>query len=203
MVFQLTKTELLNFFQHPPFHNSEALPKGQNLTPAAVLIPIIDDPQGLMVLFTERTENLKNHPGQISFPGGRLEICDQNLKDTALRETSEEIGLSQKQITILGSLPPVISIAGFWVKPFIGLVNPPLKLKLDLAEVAGIFTTPLDFLLDCNNQREEIISFRGKNRRIYVIDYEGHRIWGMTAQIVVELREKLILSQKAERGELE
>lgn len=194
MTFQLTKAQLVNYFNKQLHQHHDHSVDEQKLTPAAVLIPIIDEQQGLMMLFTERTQHLKNHPGQISFPGGRLEAQDQNLEDTALRETQEEIGLSRDQLSVIGELSCVTSIAGFLVKPFVGLITPPLKLTLDPAEVAGIFTAPLDFILDASNQQEQIISFEGKNKKIYVIEYEGHRIWGMTAKILVKLREELTLS---------
>ena len=120
-------------------------------------MPIIDDPNELRVLFTERTQQLKDHAGQISFPGGRMERVDKNLADTALRETVEETGLAIDQMEIIGTLTPVISTTGFLVTPFIGFVTPPLQLNLDPTEVAAAFTTPLNYVLDKAHHKTQTI----------------------------------------------
>lgn len=196
MSFHLTKTQLINYFKNHPLLPVPSSRDEQKLIPAAVLIPIIDAPAELLVLFTERTKHLKNHAGQISFPGGRLEKNDDTLRTTALRETREEIGLLAEQIEIIGQLPPVTSIAGFFVTPFVGLIKPPLTLNLDPSEVAATFTAPLDFLLDPRNQQQQTILFEGQNKTIFVIKYENYCIWGMTAKIIVELGREITLSHK-------
>jgi len=185
----ITKNHLLDAFKTPMVTADESITK---LTPAAVLVPIIEDPQELLMLFTERTTHLKHHPGQISFPGGGREKEDRDLIDTALRETMEEIGLQSTQINIIGSLNPVVSSTGFLVTPFIALLTPPLDLQLDTSEVASIFTAPLNFVLDRRQQKEELFLHAGQQRKIYAVNYQNYRIWGMTAQILVNLTDKLI-----------
>lgn len=200
MTAQITKTQLLQHFKSvaaKPLKKSKAIdlhlnPKTtETLIPAAVLVPIIDEPTGLSVLFTVRTSHLKHHAGQISFPGGRKEPGDPTLISAALRETTEETGLQAQQIEVLGQLPAVSSSTGYLVTPFVALVTPPLDLHLDPMEVDRIFVTPLAFLLDKNNQQQEMFLSSGKQKQIHVIEYEKHRIWGMTARIIVELTEEL------------
>ena len=157
---------------------------------ASVLIPIIDTHE-LNVIFTERTAHLKNHAGQISFPGGRYEKTDHSLEETCLRETHEEIGIVTQHINIIGSLTSVISSSGFTVTPFVGLVHPDYQLKIDPFEVASIFTVPLNFLLDANNHQLQEYLYQGEPKPIYVIEYEQHRIWGLTAKIIVDLANEL------------
>lgn len=154
---------------------------------AAVLVPIITETAELTVLFTQRTTHLQHHPGQISFPGGMKEIIDQTLSDTALRETSEEIGLTKNQIHILGKLSPLVSSTDFLVTPFVSLITPPLNLRIDDHEVAEVFTVPLNFLLDPQNQTTEFHTHNNQTKEIYVIQYQNHRIWGLTAKILINL----------------
>lgn len=190
MSIKITKARLSNFLREKP----PTLEKKETLqfTPAAVLMLILEEAKELMVLFTERTKDLKNHGGQISFPGGRMEKSDSDLRETALRETQEEIGVAAHQINIIGSLDPVISTTGFRVTPFVGLVSSPLQMTLDPSEVAAVFTVPLNFLLDPKNQKSENYFFKGKNRQIFIIEYQEHRIWGMTAKILVDLSRQLL-----------
>jgi len=163
-----------------------------NYTPAGVIIPLIEHETNYEVLFTERTHNLKNHPGQISFPGGKAEENDKNLLMTALRETEEEVGLALNLFNIIGSLEPLPSIAGFLVTPFIGILAPPCILKIDTQEVAATFTVPLNYLIDPANRRLQIISRNDQDYEVYVIEYENHRIWGLTARILVNLSQLII-----------
>jgi 8-oxo-dGTP pyrophosphatase MutT (NUDIX family) len=193
-MISITKNTLLDHFANtaktPPLAPTKK--KTNTLKPASVLVPIIDEKE-LLVLFTQRTSHLSHHAGQISFPGGGMETIDSDLAATALRETQEEIGLALETITLLGHLTPIISVSGFLVTPFIGLINPPLQLILNPQEVAAIFTAPLNFVLDPRNQRKELYSASGIQREVYVINYEEHRIWGMTAKILVEMTERLKL----------
>lgn len=162
----------------------------EKLKSASVLVPVIDEKE-LLILFTQRTDHLQHHAGQISFPGGAREVDDRDLAETALRETQEEIGLARETITLLGSLTPVISVSGFLVTPFVGLVKPPLKLILNPQEVAAIFTAPLNFVLDPNNHKQELYRWNNADRPVDVIQYEEHRIWGLTARILVEMTKKI------------
>ncbi len=155
------------------------------LVPAAVLIPIVLRDDGLTVLFTQRTDHLHDHAGQVSFPGGRYEVEDGSPVMTALRETEEEIGLSRSRVEVLGLLPEYRTGTGFCVTPVVGLVKPPFTLRLDEFEVAAVFETPLEFLLDPDNHQRHSSEIRGKLRHYYAMPYEGYYIWGATAGMVV------------------
>ena len=159
-----------------------------DLTAAAVLVPIIDHPGGLTVLFTQRGKRLKVHPGQVSFPGGRVEEEDSGPIDTALRESSEEIGLVRTQVKILGELDICLTGTGFRVVPIVGLVEPPLELHLDKLEVEDVFEVPLPLVLEPNNYRKDyIVTESGHRREFYVLNYQERHIWGATARMLVDL----------------
>lgn len=161
------------------------------LTPAAVLVPIVVHPPGMTAVFTQRTEHLADHPGQISFPGGRVERDDADAVATALREAEEEIGLAHRQVDIIGQLDAFDTSTGFSVTPVVGLVAPPLALTLDSFEVAEAFEVPLGFLLDAANHRRERRMHEGRLREYVALDYDGRIIWGATARMIVSLREVL------------
>lgn len=161
------------------------------LTPAAVLVPVIERPEGLTVLFTQRTAHLNDHAGQVSFPGGRCEVTDASPVFTALRETEEEIGLAPELIEILGILSEYRTGTGFSVTPVVGLVRPPFDLHPDSFEVAEVFETPLAFLLDPANHQRHSMEIGGVLRHYYAMPYEGHFIWGATAGMLVSLHRLL------------
>lgn len=158
---------------------------------AAVLVPIIARPSGLTVLFTRRTAHLRDHAGQVSFPGGRCEPEDATPIDTALRESLEEVGIEPAQVEVLGSLPEYFTGTGFRVTPVVGLVTPPLNLRLDDFEVAEVFETPLEFLLDASNYRRESVEVGGRMRTYWAVPWQEYFIWGATAGMLVSLRESL------------
>lgn len=158
------------------------------LRPAAVLVPVIDHGDHLTVLFTRRTEHLRAHAGQISFPGGRAEPGDASAEATALRETREEIGLSPAHVHVLGRLDTYVTRTGFRVIPFVGLLSPPLTLRPDPGEVAEMFEVPLDHLLDPAHHRQIA---RDDGARFHTISYGRYHIWGATAGMVVNLTEHL------------
>lgn len=159
----------------------------ERLTPAAVLVPVIERPQGLTVLFTQRAAHLNDHAGQVSFPGGRCEPSDPSPVFTALRETEEEIGLDPARVEVLGLLPEYRTGTGFTVTPVVGLVRPPFDLDPDSFEVAEVFETPLDFLLDPANHQRHSMEIGGVVRHYYAMPYEGYFIWGATAGMLVSL----------------
>lgn len=164
----------------------EGVPSGP-LMPAAVLFPIVlRDPEPT-VLLTRRTDHLHNHPGQVSFPGGRVEDGDASPADTALRETEEEISLNRRHIELLGCLPLYRTGTGFEVTPVIGLVTPPFELAPDSFEVAEVFEVPLAFLLDPANHQRHRVEVRGVQREYYAMPYGKHFIWGATAGMIVSL----------------
>lgn len=160
----------------------------QALTPAAVLVPLVVRETGLTVLLTQRTAHLRDHAGQISFPGGRSEERDASPVETALREAREEVGLERSQVEVLGILPEYRTGTGFSIIPVVGLVHPPLNLKLDDFEVAEAFETPLDFLLDPANHQRHSIEYEGSQREYYAMPWEGYYIWGATAGMLVSLQ---------------
>ena len=165
-----------------------------NATRAAVLVPIVDRPEGLTVLFTQRTTHLKAHAGQISFPGGRVEPHDPTPEFTALRETQEEIGLPQERVEVLARMPEYLTRTGFRVTPVVGLIAPPFELAPDDREVAEVFEVPLGFLLDPANYRKETAPaewLQGRSRSYYVVQFAERRIWGVTAGMLVNLYQYL------------
>lgn len=160
----------------------------QTLTAAAVLVPLVQRETGLTVLLTQRTAHLRDHPGQISFPGGRREEHDASPIETALREAQEEVGVDPGQVEVLGVLPEHPTRSGFSIVPVVGLVHPPLNLKLDDFEVAEVFETPLSFLLDPANCMRHHIEEQGILHEYYAIPVEGYYLWGATAAMLVSLR---------------
>jgi 8-oxo-dGTP pyrophosphatase MutT (NUDIX family) len=156
---------------------------------AAVLVPVVQRPEGLTVLLTQRTAHLNNHAGQISFPGGSAEELDSSSIETALRETEEEIGLARSHVEIIGVLPDHITASSFLVTPVVGLVTPPFELIAESNEVAEIFEVPLGFLMDgANHQRMSFELPEGAGRRnFYAMPYQRFFIWGATAGMLRNL----------------
>ncbi len=161
------------------------------LTAAAVLFPIVLRDSGYTVLLTQRTAHLRDHAGQISFPGGRVEVEDLSPIDTALRETEEEVGLSRERIRILGFLPEYRTGTGFRVTPVVALVQPPFDLQPDPFEVAEVFEVPLSFLLDPANHQRHSIHHRGAMRDYFAMPYGDYFIWGATAGMIRSLTQRL------------
>jgi 8-oxo-dGTP pyrophosphatase MutT (NUDIX family) len=162
----------------------------QELVPAAVLLPIIrrNDPT---LLFTRRTAHLAHHAGQVSFPGGRWHPNDSSLTGTALRETEEETGIETRRIAVAGLLDAYETGTGFAILPVVALIDEGFSLRPDPQEVAEIFEVPLTFLLDPANCRKGCREWRGHTREFYTFAWRGHTIWGATAAILVNLRERL------------
>jgi 8-oxo-dGTP pyrophosphatase MutT (NUDIX family) len=159
----------------------------REIRPAAVLVPVVKREQGLTVLFTRRTAHLNDHAGQISFPGGRSEPGDADAAETALREAAEEIGVARAQVEVLGKLPEYVTVTGYRVTPVVGLVTPPLELRLDEFEVAEVFEVPLEFLLDPANHLRNSVLWEGRERRYYAVPYGQYYIWGATAGMLMNL----------------
>ncbi|MCG8432712.1 MAG: CoA pyrophosphatase [Gammaproteobacteria bacterium] len=163
----------------------------QEIKPAAVLVPLVERHDGLTILLTKRTEHLPDHPGQISFPGGRIEPHDGGAVAAALRETAEETGLAADYVEVAGFLRPYLTITGYVVTPVVGFVEPGFTLQPDDFEVAEVFEVPLDFVLDPGNHVIESREFRGRPVEYFVIQYQRHRIWGATAAMLVGFYETL------------
>ena len=162
------------------------IPSGP-LRPAAVLVPIVLRESEPTLLLTRRTDHLHHHPGQVSFPGGRVEAQDTSPIETALRETEEEISLARHHVELLGCLPQYRTGTGFDVTPVVGLVTPPFELSPDAFEVAEVFEVPLSFLLDEANHQLHRVEVRGKLREYYAMPYGDYFIWGATAGMIVSL----------------
>ena len=160
-------------------------------TPAAVLIGLVEHPEGLAVLLTQRTAHLTAHAGQISFPGGRIEGEDADAVDAALRETEEEVGLTRDRVRVVGRLDNYVTGTGFEITPIVGIVMPPFALAIDPFEVAEAFEVPLAFILDRRNHQRVARESAGRTRAFFVLPFEGRNIWGATAGILVNLAEVL------------
>lgn len=161
------------------------------LKQAAVLVPLVLRPEGITILLTQRTSHLTNHPGQISFPGGRLEEEDDGPEDAALRETEEEVGLPRSHVRVIGRLDTYIVRTAYAVTPVVGLVTPPFEVKADPYEVAAVFEVPLAFILDPRNHQRLTREHNGKPRWFYAMPYGQHYIWGATAGMLINLYEVL------------
>ncbi len=167
--------------------------QGRGITPAAVLVAVVDRPQPTVIL-TLRPETMRKHPGQISFPGGRIDPEDDGPIAAALREAEEEIGLPPSEVEVIGTADRYRTITGFEVTPVVGVVPPGLPLSLHPGEVAAMFEAPLHYLLDPAHQLVRSVRWRGRERSYYEIEWEGRRIWGATAAMIVNLSRRLELA---------
>jgi len=159
--------------------------------PAAVLIGLVNDLGGPNIILTLRTQDLEHHPGQISFPGGKIELQDARPEDAALREAFEEIGLPPEKVELLGCMPPYNTVSSFRVYPFVGWIEPPVVYDPDEREVAAVFEIPLRFVLDPENHHFDSLVVGSVNHTFYVIEYGSYRVWGATAGMLVELARAL------------
>jgi len=163
---------------------------GIRLKDAAVLVPVIDDGDEARVIFTQRTKTLRNHSGQISFPGGGIDAQDRSPEEAALRETEEEIGMSRRFIETVGRMPDYISGTGFRIKPVLAVVRPGFTLTPNPAEVDEVFEVPLSFLMNPANHSRGSRMFQGRERFFYEMPYGERYIWGITAGIVRSIYER-------------
>ena len=161
---------------------------------AAVLIPIVIRPTGLTVLLTQRTADLPSHPGQVAFPGGKVDPGDAGPLAAALREAEEEIGLDRRFVEPLGFLDGYQTGTGFRIAPAVALVEEGFSLRLNTREVADAFEVPLAFLLDPVNHLTHSREWRGKLRSFYAMPYGERYIWGATAGMIRNLYERLMLA---------
>jgi 8-oxo-dGTP pyrophosphatase MutT (NUDIX family) len=167
---------------------------GGDLTPAAVLVAVVDHPSPTIIL-TERPKTMRKHPGQISFPGGRIDPEDDGPVAAALREAEEEIALPRESVDVIGIADRYRTVTGFEVTPVVGVVPPGLPLEPQPREVAAMFEAPLHFLLDPRQQVVRTAVWQGRERSYYEIEWEGRRIWGATAAMIVNLSRRLELDQ--------
>ena len=166
-----------------------------DLIAAAVLIPIITREASLSVLLTERSPDLKHHAGQISFPGGRMDAADRDIRATALREAQEEVGIDPANVEIIGYLDPNPTVTGYAVTPVVALVDLRQELIIDPLEVKSAFEVPLPFLLDEGNQQSAEREFEGVMVPIAEFNFGQYRIWGATANMLIQFRKFLVDDQ--------
>jgi 8-oxo-dGTP pyrophosphatase MutT (NUDIX family) len=170
----------------------EIIAREQPVRPAAVLIPVVDHPEPT-VLLTQRSANLNDHAGQISFPGGKIEASDAAPLDAALRETEEEVGLSRKFVDPIGYLDLYGTGFGFRIVPTVARVRPGFTLSVSHDEVDDAFEVPLAFLMDPANHQVHSKEFRGMERSYYAMPFGDRYIWGATAGILRVLYERIYL----------
>ena len=194
---KLIKKINLNLSEYGPcssdFDLNQDLASSQKLKflEASVLIPVLTFTEDLEILLTKRSISLRNHPGQIAFPGGKKEECDSNPMETALRETEEEIGLKTSHVEVISSLPTHKTATGFTIKPYIGLVRKPFKKTLQWGEVDEVFTIPFGHILNRKNFSIQSRKWNGIERRYYIVPFGPYYIWGATARILLNLSEAL------------
>ena len=170
----------------PPF----VPPSGRALRPAAVLVPIWLRPSGARVILTKRASHLKHHPGQIAFPGGKVEKGDADLEATALREAWEEIGLPPSRVEILGRLSGHETVTSYQMTPVLGLIRDDFAPVADASEVEEVFSVPLSHVLDTARYVIEGRMWMGTRRRYFAVPYGPYYIWGATARILRGLAER-------------
>ncbi|UXH80441.1 NUDIX hydrolase [Roseateles amylovorans] len=175
---RLTPAALRQRFLRPPAFDPEIPGDGgfvhdRSPTPAAVLVPLVLRDHGLSVLLTQRTAHLRDHAGQISFPGGRAEPEDGSPERTALREAQEEIGLDEPFVDILGQLPVYQTVTAYEVTPVVALIRPDFALRLDAFEVAEAFEVPLSFLMDPAHHRRHVVDWEGGRRQFLSMPWMG------------------------------
>jgi 8-oxo-dGTP pyrophosphatase MutT (NUDIX family) len=164
--------------------NPQSRPAPRRLTPAAVLVGLVERPHGLSLLLTQRTETMPTHPGQIAFPGGRIQPEDADVAAAALREAREEVGLDPSHARVLGGFEAYETVTGYAVSPVVALVDPAFRARPDPREVASVFETPFAWLMDpANHERHERV-WQGGSRSYYAMTHEGRYIWGATAGMI-------------------
>jgi 8-oxo-dGTP pyrophosphatase MutT (NUDIX family) len=169
----------------------EQLVERQGAREAAVLVPIVDRPEGAGMILTTRAGHLRKHSGQIAFPGGSVDPGDASPEAAALRESLEEIALAPEHVETIGRLPRYLTTTGFRITPVLGLVRPGFTLKPNPDEVADVFEVPLGFLMDAANHARESQVWQGRERSYYIMPFENRHIWGVTAGIIRTLYERL------------
>ncbi len=178
----------------PDLLSDAAFAREGHRTPAAVLIAVTDVPDNPQVILTQRPNTMRDHPGQVAFPGGKIDPGEDAIA-AALREAEEELALPPSAVRVIGASDDYVTGTGFIVTPVVGVVPPGLELVPSPSEVAAIFEAPLAMLLDRSQWRSNEVFWRGANRRYLEMDYQGFRIWGVTAAILANLARRISLER--------
>lgn len=167
------------------------LPGGRKLRQASVLVPIVDMGGDARLILTKRAPTLKHHPGQIAFPGGKVDESDNSLVEAALREAEEEIGLPWAKVDTLGCLPAHETVTGFVATPVLGLISPSFRPRARDGEVAEVFSVPLDHVLERSNYSIQSRRWRGARRHYFTVPWGPYYIWGATARMLRALADRM------------
>lgn len=168
-----------------------SMSKDRALRPAAVLCPIVERPGGLSVILTQRPDTMREHAGQVAFPGGKIDDTDADARAAALREASEEIGLPKRHAEVLGEIDHYETGTGFRVAPIVAMIHPSFQPRPDPREVAAVFEAPLDYLMNHANLKTHTGHWGGRERKYYAYDWEDRYIWGATAGMLKSLADRL------------
>lgn len=166
-------------------------PTGRALKPAAVIAPLLMHDGPPRLLLTERASHLNTHAGQVAFPGGRIEADDLSPAGAALREMQEEVGIDPVHVEVLGRFDPYETVTGYCVTPFVGVVRPGYRLQPDPSEVADVFETPFEFLMNPVNHQRQSRVWQGQERHFYAMPWKERYIWGATAGMLKSLYDRL------------
>jgi 8-oxo-dGTP pyrophosphatase MutT (NUDIX family) len=167
------------------------LPDGRKLRQASVLVPIVEMGGDARLILTKRAPTLKHHPGQIAFPGGKVDESDDGLVEAALREAEEEIGLPRAKVDALGCLPSHETITGFVATPVLGLISPDFQPRARDGEVAEVFSVPLDHVMERSNYTIQSRRWRGTRRHYFTVPWGPYYIWGATARMLRALADRM------------
>lgn len=171
--------------------NPEVRPQNRTFRAAGVLVAFMETERGVDLILTQRSSALKHHPGQIAFPGGKVDPVDANETAAALREAEEEVGLSRENVEVLGILPFHETITSFQVTPVVARVKAPFRFTPEPGEVAEVFTVPFDHIADPDRYIIEGRHFRGQFRRYFTVPWGPYYIWGATARMLRVLADRL------------
>ena len=187
----IARLELLHSEGHArelELHDEAGL-TGRALTPAAVLAAITAGPRPSFLLI-HRPSNMRSHPGQVAFPGGKIDPGEDAV-EAALREAHEELGIHPSDVTVIGASDTYRSGSGYAITPVIAVIPPDLELRPNPTEVAQWFEAPVDFVFDRANHAEQSAHWQGQERRYIEIMWQHHRIWGVTAAIIARLAQRI------------